>query len=60
MMKPNKEDLSVRINIQEQPKKFYATPCLTVHGTIADITNGSKTGNKDVGGKASLQSGFFN
>lgn len=39
--------------VQEQPKKPYTPPQLTVHGTVEQITQGLNPGTADVGGLGS-------
>ncbi len=39
--------------VQEQPKKLYSPPQLTVHGNVERITQGTRTGTSD----ANLTSG---
>jgi hypothetical protein len=37
-MKPEEKDLAAKNDAQEQPKKPYATPKLTIHGDVEKIT----------------------
>ena len=36
--------------VNEDPKKAYATPVLTVHGTVVDLTKSNQTGRALDGG----------
>ncbi len=38
--------------VKEEPKKPYAAPVLTIHGTVRELTQANRAGGKmDTGGK---------